>query len=160
LASPIEIVLDVNIYVDVLGEPTVFPEISEVPPRTGNDSADALSVIFDSENYQLFLSPHIIRNIQEVLLEVGASNAKIEEYLKFIVELVLETDGAVVEPKREVFHLKDHEDNYILDLVKAVDAKILVTRDNELLAESPWNGRLILHPADFVKRHIQSAKNW
>jgi predicted nucleic acid-binding protein len=44
--------------------------------------------------------------------------------------------------------------------VKAVDAKILVTRDNDLISESPWNGRLIMHPADFVNRHIQSSNNW
>jgi predicted nucleic acid-binding protein len=160
LANPIEIVLDINIYADVVGAQAVFPEIAEVPPRSGNDSADALSVIFDSERYQLFLSPHIVRNLQEIFTEKGVSPDLIERYLNFIIELVLETDGAVVEPPRVVFDLKDHEDNFILDLVKAVDAKILVTRDNELLAESPWNGRLILHPADFVKRHIKSSNDW
>lgn len=160
MASRVEIVLDINVYADVIGAKTVFPEIQEVPPRSGNDSADALSVIFDSERYQLFLSPHIIRNIQEVLTEQGISSQRIEEYLKFIVDLVLETDGSVLEPLRTVFELKDHEDNYILDLVKAVDAKILITRDNELLAESPWNGRLILHPAEFVDRHVQAQTNW
>jgi putative PIN family toxin of toxin-antitoxin system len=146
--------------VDVLGAPATFPEIPEVPPRSGNDAADVLSIIFDSERYQLFLSPHIIRNIQEVFLEQGISPSRIEEYLKFIVELVMESEGAVVEPERTVFELDDHEDNYILDLVKAVNAKILITRDNELLELSPWNGRLILHPAEFVKRHLQSFENW
>lgn len=160
MARQIEIVLDVNVYVDVLGEPVSFPEFHEVPPRSGNDATDVLSIIFDSERYQLYLSPHIIRNIQEVFLEKGVSTSRLEEYLKFIVELVLDTNGSVVEPPRKVFQLKDHEDNYILDLVKAVDAKILITRDNELLEQSPWNGRLILHPAEFVKRHIQSFENW
>ena len=160
MVNPIEIVLDVNIYADVVGAEAVFPEIMEVPPRSGNDSADVLSVIFDSERYQLFLSPHIVRNLQVIFVEKDVNPELIEKYLNFLVELVLETDGAVVEPPRTVFDLKDHEDNFILDLVKAVDAKILVTRDNELIAESPWNGRLIMHPADFVKRHIKSSNNW
>ena len=160
MVSRIEIVLDINIYADVIGSKTVFPEIPEIPPRSGNDSADALSVIFDAERYQLYLSPHIIRNLQDIFMEQGYSPELIERYLNFIVELVLETEGAVVEPPRTVFDLKDHEDNYILDLVKAVDAKILVTRDNDLISESPWNGRLIMHPADFVNRHIQSSNNW
>lgn len=160
MANRVEIVLDVNIYADVIGAPSVFPEIPEVPPRSGNDSADALSVIFDSERYQLFLSPHIITNLKEIFIDQNFSPALVEKYLKFIVELVVETDGAVIEPHRTVFELKDHEDNYILDLVKAVDAKILVTRDNELLEKNPWNGRLILHPAQFVKRHIETKKGW
>lgn len=160
MVNRVEIVLDINVYADVIGAPSAFPEIQEVPPRSGNDSADALSVIFDSERYQLFLSPHIIRNLQEIFLEQHFTTELIETYLKFIVELVLETEGAVVEPTRAVFDLKDHEDNYILDLVKAVDAKILITRDNELLEQNPWNGRLIIHPAEFVKQHIQSTQNW
>jgi predicted nucleic acid-binding protein len=160
LANHIEIVLDVNIYADVIGATSVFPEIQEVPPRSGNDSADALSIVFDAQRYQLYLSPHIIRNLQEIFLEQNYSPELIEKYLNFIVELVLETGGAVVQPPRTVFDLKDHEDNYILDLVKAVDAKILITRDNELLAESPWNGRLIIHPADFVARHLESSRIW
>ena len=143
-----------------MGRSSVFPEIQEVPPRSGNDSADALSIIFDSARYRLFLSPHIIRNLQEIFLEQNFTPNLIETYLKFIVELVLETDGAVVDPPRDVFDLKDHEDNYILDLVKAVDAKILITRDNGLLEQNPWNGRLIVHPADFVKRHLQSNRIW
>ncbi len=160
MANHIEIVLDVNIYADVIGATSVFPEIQEVPPRSGNDSADALSIVFDAQRYQLYLSPHIIRNLQEIFLEQNYSPELIEKYLNFIVELVLETGGAVVQPPRTVFDLKDHEDNYILDLVKAVDAKILITRDNELLAESPWNGRLIIHPADFVARHLESSRIW
>ena len=160
MASRVEIVLDINVYADVIGASSVFPEIQEVPPRSGNDSADALSVIFDSERYQLFLSPHIIQNLQEIFLEQDFTPELIETYLKFIVELVLETEGSVVLPPRTVFDLKDHEDNYILDLVKAVDAKILITRDNELLDQSPWNGRLIIHPAEFVKQHLKTTKAW
>lgn len=93
-------------------------------------------------------------------MDQGASPELIEKYLNFLVQLVAETDGAVVDPPRLVFDLKDHEDNYMLDLVKAVDAKILITRDNELMAESPWNGRLIMHPADFVNRHFQTFNVW
>lgn len=157
----IEVVLDINVYVDaVLGKTSTFPEFAEVPPKSGNYSTDTLSVIFDHDKYRLYLSPHILLNLQKVLLTQGVKAATVEKYLAFLLELAAQSCGSVIEPPRTVSELNDHEDNYILDLVKAVDAKFLVTWDNELLDESPWNGRLILDPKKFINRHLNSLNTW
>ena len=99
-------------------------------------------------------------NLQQVILDQGFQPETVQKYLEFVVELALQSGGGVLEPPRAVSHLKDHEDNYILDLVKAVNAKVLLTWDNELIDESPWNGRLIMNPKTFISHHLNSLNAW
>lgn len=115
---------------------------------------DAFSLAYDGELFELFCSPHILKNSVIALERLGLSPALVEKYMATIVELVYFSGGSVVEPKRQIFEISDHEDNYVFDLVKAVDAWVLVTSDRELLNFSPWNGRLIMAPRDFVLRSI------
>ena len=147
------VVFDVNIYIDAfdLGK-LAFPFLDKVPPRSKNSALDAFSLAFDGELFRLFISPHIIRNIGKVMAKHGQSEGAMAKALEAVVDIVHFSGGSVVEPARLVNDSADFEDNLILDLVKTVDAMILVTWDKELLAMNPWRHRLIMSPRDFVER--------
>ena len=86
---------------------------------------------------------------------MGLSAELIGEIIETLVEVVQLSGGSVVEPERSVFEVKDFEDNLILDLVKAVDAQVVVTSDRDLLELNPWNGRLVMTPRSFVEHVIR-----
>lgn len=149
------VVFDVNIYLDyLLGDDGSWPLIPTVPPSTGNPSADAFALAYDSR-FRLYASPHILRNVRRVLLAAGRSAALADEFVAEIKEMCDFSGGAVVQPAGLDHGIKDFEDNTIVSLAKdpAVDALIIVTRDSDLLdLGGAFHGRLIMHPADFVRR--------
>ena len=157
MAAPkLRVVFDINVLVDAfVGEDSSFPLISEVPPATSNSAADAFSLAYDGVNFSLYVSPHILRYSRRVLENLGLGPDTVKEMLEVLVELVHLSGGSVVDPARSVFDIKDFEDNLILDLVKAIDAQVLVTSDWDLLDHNPWNGRLILTPFKFVEYLIR-----
>ena len=155
-APKIRVVFDVNVFVDALvGPDSTFPLIREVPPTTTNAAMDAFSLAYDGFNFALYVSPHILRNAGRVFELAGLSAGVTAEVLQTLVEIVHFSGGSVVDPERAVFDVKDFEDNLVLDLVKAVDAQVVVTSDRDLIGLNPWNGRLILNPRDFVQHIIR-----
>ena len=157
IAAGTAVVFDVNVYLDyILGDEGSWPLLPEVPPATTNPSADAVSLAFASK-FRLFASPHILRNIARVMKTVGQSSEIIDEYIALIVDMCEFSSGAVVEPEARDHGVSDYEDNLIVSLARdpLVDAMIIVSSDSDLLDLGPaWNGRLIMRPADFVRRAI------
>ena len=152
----IRVVFDINLFVDAFaGADSAFPVIKEVPPATSNSASDCFSLAFDGNNFALYVSPHILRNTKRVFSAMGLSTELIAEIIETLVEVVHFSGGSVVEPERSVFEVKDFEDNLILDLVKAVDAQVVVTSDRDLLELNPWNGRLVMTPRSFVEHVIR-----
>ncbi len=153
------VVFDINVLVNALvGPASTFPLIAAIPPSTENAAADCLSVMFDAEEFCLYLSPHILRNTARVLSLLGLSDALAEDYVEAILDISADSGGQVIDPPRTVFDVHDFEDNLVLDLVVATDSLILVTDDTDLTELNPWNGRLILRPRDFIERVVQSRR--
>ncbi|MFE6967007.1 putative toxin-antitoxin system toxin component, PIN family [Agromyces sp. NPDC057679] len=151
-------VFDVHVYINAaIGPDSEYPLIKEVPPSTSNASADCLSIAFDGD-YELYISPHIIKNISRVLGAVGWSEAQVKEYLEFIAEVVSYSGGAVIDPPRVAHSSRDHEDNLILDLVAEVEADVLVSDDTDLTPLSPWRATPILRPHQFVERVVRERR--
>ncbi|NRG42582.1 PIN domain-containing protein [Rathayibacter sp. VKM Ac-2835] len=154
------VVFDIHIYVNALvGPGSEFPRIVEVPPGTGNSAADCLSLAFDGDDFRLFVSPHILRNLTRVLSELGLSAELIEGYLQTVLELVEVSGGATLDPPRKCFDVEDYEDNLIVDLSLACDATLIVSDDTDLTDLSPWHGRMpIVRPHVFVARMVQARR--
>ena len=153
------VLFDINVYVNALvGPDSTFPLIAEIPPSTGNASADCVSSAMDADEFQLHASPHILTNTARVLKTLGISDALAADYIEAILDIVSGSGGKVIDPPRAVFDVHDFEDNLVLDLVVAIDAPLLVSDDTDLTKLNPWNGRLILRPHEFVTRVVQSRR--
>lgn len=153
------VVFDIHVFVNALmGKDSTFPLILGIPPSSPNPAADCLSIAFDADEFRLFVSPHILRNTARIIGSLGVSAATVESYLVAIVQIVADSGGQVIDPSRSVFDVNDYEDNLILDLVVAADARILVSDDTDLTSLNPWNGRLIMRPHRFVERVVQSRR--
>lgn len=157
-SNRLRVVFDVNIYVDAISHASSkFPYLSSLPPKTENSAADCLSLALDDEDFELYISPHILLNTAKVLRdEIGVAPKRVEAILTAFTEIVHCTQGSIVDPKRMNHDQKDFEDNLVLDLVRETESLILVTSDNELLRQNPWNGRLILRPNKFVEQIMRA----
>lgn len=161
MTSPLPaVVFDINVFIDAfLGADSEWPLLESVPPTTSNASADCISLAFDAEDFRLVVSPHILKNIGTVLRREGLSAELTASWIAAAVDIVELTGGVVIDPERQVFDVKDHEDNLILDLALACDAILVVSNDTDLTSLSPWHGRLpILRPRDFVLRMVQNRR--
>jgi putative PIN family toxin of toxin-antitoxin system len=158
--EPTAVVFDVNLFVNAMvGTDSSYPLFFEVPPTTSNPASDCLSLIFDADEFSLFVSPHILKNTSRVLVEkFKVSKDAAIAYINAITEMVTWSGGAIVDPPRNVHEVNDFEDNLILDLVVDVDALILVTDDTDLTELNPWNGRLLIRPRTFVERAVRSRQ--
>jgi predicted nucleic acid-binding protein len=154
----LRVVFDINVYVDAIaGSDSTYPYLSAVPPRSSNDAADCLSLALDGEDFELYISPHILSNTSRVLqTEMNVKSKTVGAILTGITEIVHLTGGSIVDPERLNHDQKDFEDNLILDLFRTTEALVLVTSDQALLQQSPWNGRLILSPRRFVEQVIRT----
>jgi predicted nucleic acid-binding protein len=111
----------------------------------------------DGEDFELYISPHILSNTSRVLqTEMNVKAKTVGAILTGITEIVHLTGGSIVDPQRLNHDQKDFEDNLILDLVRTTEALILVTSDVVLLDQNPWSGRLIVSPRRFVEQVIRS----
>jgi predicted nucleic acid-binding protein len=153
-------VFDINVWVTgVAGPGTTYPYLPLVPPTGENSSADCMSLAFDGESFQIFISPHIIRNAYRVLVEAGVSQLTAQRFIDEIVEIVHLSGGSVVEPKREAVELKDFEDNLILDLAIQTSAQVIVTRDLEFQRKSGLRGIAIVDPKTFLNLALSSISD-
>jgi len=157
MTDPVRVVFDVHLYVNNLaGADAQWPVVAEVPPGSGNASADAIAIVFDNPGaYSLFASPHIIGNTVRVLAAHGFDTPLVTTYLAAIEEIIADSNGGVCDPGpvRDLGS-PDHEDNHILALALAVDADLVVSDDTDLTTLSPWLGRPIIRPRQFVQRFV------
>jgi predicted nucleic acid-binding protein len=158
MPNSLRVVFDVNVFIDALvGRRSTFPVIEEIPPASGNWAADCISLAFDGADFQLYCSPHIINNMARVFrAHMGLSDNFVAISVEAVSDIVHQSGGSILEPKRHTTESKDFEDNLILDLVIAVNADVLVTNDQGLLNMTPWHGRLIMHPQEFVERVVRA----
>jgi putative PIN family toxin of toxin-antitoxin system len=158
MPNSLRVVFDVNVYINAfVGSESTFPLIEVVPPTSGNWAADAISLAFDGEDFKLFASPHIMRNLVRVLKKsLGVQDRRVEMASLAVTEIVHQSGGSIIEPARHSSENRDFEDNLILDLAVAVDALVVVTNDADLLEMNPSNGRLFLTPKDFVTRVVRA----
>lgn len=153
------VVFDINVFLGaLLGPDSSWPELKPLPPASENAAIDCLSLAFDAESFQLFVSEHILSNIARVLGTEGMTDTLISRFLETILEIVDYTGGMVFEPSVRDWGVGDFEDNHLLSLLTAADADVLVTDDADLTQLNPWNGRLILRPHEFVNRMLHSRR--
>ena len=88
--------------------------------------------------------------------EIKINSKTVGSILTGFTEIVHCTGGAIIDPERTNLDQKDFEDNLVLDLVRHTESLLLVTSDQELLQQNPWNGRLILSPRRFVEQIVRS----
>jgi len=161
MPEPIRLVFDVHLYVNnVTGPDAQWPMVAQVPPASGNPSADAISLVFDGPGrFALFASPHIFRNTARVLEADGLSAAFVVTYMTAIAEIITDSGGDVRDPGpvRDLGS-RDFGDNHILALALAVDADITVSDDADLTQLSPWRGRPILRPRDFIGQVLRFTR--
>lgn len=157
--SPQPIVFDVNVFIDavVTGQDS-FEFWPSPPPTSGHYAADCVGIVNDAVEFSLWLSPHVLTNVERVL-EVSAAEGgfgwdpePIEEYLSVLVEIAAASGGGVLEPAEAVTDCPDYEDNRILELALAARAVLIVSNDSDLLHMTPWRGIPILSPHDLAVR--------
>jgi predicted nucleic acid-binding protein len=157
------VVYDINVLVTAAATGnSPFRSWPSPPPTSGNASADCLGVANDAAEFSLWLSPHILRNVERILVELFKwEEMKAAAYLTALVAIAEHSEGDVVDPPRAVHDCPDHEDNLILDLAAEVGALLVVSNDVDLISMSPWRGTPIITPdvfrqkVDGMRRHAR-----
>lgn len=150
------VTFDVNVFIAaVAGGHDDFHSWPSPPPVRGNLAANAVGIVNDAREFALWVSPHILRNVVRVLVDVDGfawdlDDAK--EYAELIVEIADASGGGVVDPEPSITDCPDHEDNRILECAAASDSVLIVSNDDDLTSMSPWRGTPIIHVMDFVQR--------
>jgi hypothetical protein len=120
---PAAVVYDINVLVTAAASGnSPFRSWPSPPPVSGNASADCLGIIVDAAEFALWLSPHIITNIDRILAQLFKwAQPQIDAYLR-AVGMAAEHSGAgiVADVPRTVHDCPDHEDNLILNLTVEV----------------------------------------
>jgi predicted nucleic acid-binding protein len=136
-----------------------FEEWPSPPPKRASAAAECVGIANDAEEFVLWVSPHILHNVERVLAEVfGWAPDQAERYTNRLREVARRSGGAEVEPKEvspgiRIADCPDFEDNRILELASVVDAHLIVSNDKEhLIPMSPWRGTPIITDAEFVAR--------
>jgi len=152
---PTVVVFDVNVLVSAAASGnSPFRSWPSPPPVSGNPSADCLGVVVDAAEFALWLSPHILTNVDRVLAELFKwAQPEIDAYLTAVVAAAEHSGGGLaLDMPRTVSECADHEDNLILDLAAEVGAFIVGSNDTDLLSMSPWRGTPIIEPSAFASK--------
>ncbi|MBA9002606.1 PIN domain-containing protein [Thermomonospora cellulosilytica] len=160
---PTPVVYDVNVLVTAAAcGNSPFRSWPSPPPTSGNASADCVGIANDAAEFSLWLSPHILLNVERVLSQLFKwEQEPIDAYLAALTAIAEQSGGEVVDPPRTVHDCSDHEDNLILDLAAEVGALLVVSNDIDLLSLSPWRGTPIVTPevfrqkVDGMRRHVR-----
>jgi len=153
------VIFDVNVFIDavVTGQDS-FESWPSPLPTSGHYAADCVGIANDAVEFSLWLSPHVLTNIERVLETPEAGGGfewdpePIEEYLSVLVEIADASGGGVLEPDEAVTDCPDYEDNRILELALAAQAVLIVSNDSDLLHMTSWRGIPVLSPRDFAAR--------
>jgi len=164
---PAAVVYDVNVLVTAVASGnSPFRSWPSPPPVSGNPSADCVGIIVDAAEFSLWLSPHVLSNVERVLTELFKwERTRADAYTTTLLAAAEHSGGGLIEDApRTVRDCPDHEDNLILDLAAETGALILVSNDMDLLAMSPWRGTPILEPRAFaakvdgMRRHARRTR--
>lgn len=168
LASvPTAVVYDVNLLVTaVAAGNSPFRSWPSPPPVSGNPSADCVGIIVDAAEFSLWLSPHILSNVERVLTELLKwEPSQADAYTQTLMTAAEHSGGGLIsDVPRTVHDCPDHEDNLILDLAAEVGALVVVSNDTDLLSMSPWRGTPIIEPkaiaakVDAMRRHARRGR--
>jgi predicted nucleic acid-binding protein len=153
--APVAVVYDLNVLVTAVASGnSPFRSWPSPPPVSGNPAADCIGVIVDAAEFALWLSPHILANVDRVLADLFKwARDQIDSYLTALVAAADHSGGGVVsQVPRAVNECPDYEDNLILDLAVEVGALIVVSNDTDLLSMSPWRGTPIIEPTAFAAK--------
>jgi putative PIN family toxin of toxin-antitoxin system len=104
------------------------------------------------DDYELVLSPAIIREILEVLHRPGlrAKFAHITQ-LNIVRVIALFEQARVVEPQDVPSVSRDPAENKFLACAKVAEAEYLVTEDKDLLVLEAYAGSRICQPVEFIE---------
>jgi hypothetical protein len=96
--APAAVVYDINVLVTAAaGGNSPFRSWPSPPPVSGNASADCLGIIVDAAEFALWLSPHIITNIDRILAQLFKwAQPQIDAYLRAIVMAAEHSGGGIV----------------------------------------------------------------
>ncbi|TDC97284.1 PIN domain-containing protein [Actinomadura sp. 7K507] len=156
---PAPVVYDINVLVTAAATGnSPFRSWPSPPPTSGNSSADCLGVANDAVEFSLWLSPHILRNIERILVDLFKwEEGQAGAYLTALVAIAEHSEGDVVDPPRTVHDCPDHEDNLFLDLATEVGALLVVSNDADLISMSPWRGTPIVTP-DIFRQKVEGMR--
>ncbi|XVQ11367.1 PIN domain-containing protein [Spirillospora sp. CA-255316] len=161
MTTPVVYDIDVLVTAAASGN-SPFRSWPSPPPTSGNASADCLGIANDAAEFSLWLSPHILRNVERVLLELFKwEEEQTTAYLAALVAITEHSGGYVIDPPRTVHDCPDHEDILILDLANDIGALLVVSNDVDLISMSPWRGTPIITPevfrqkVDGMRRHAR-----
>jgi len=150
------VTLDVNVLVGAVVEGnSAFWSWPSPPPLSAFPASDCVGILNDGQEFALWMSPHVLRNVLRVLTDAGGyawTANRAEEYAKALVEIVETSGGHVIEPGVHVSDCFDYEDNRILELALASSSVLIVSSDAHLLDMSPWRGIPIVRPREFASR--------
>lgn len=151
---PQPIVYDVNVFVNAaLSDPDRLLEWPVLPSRGDVPDADCIGVINDAREFSLYVSEHILSNVEKVLhSKFGWDPEDAMDYTDLIVEIASESGGGYVDRTVSSEYCKDEEDRNILSLASDVGAVAIVSEDADLTELSPWKGRPILRSHEFADR--------
>ena len=150
------VTFDVNALVGAVVEGnSTFWSWPSPPPTGPYPAAECIGIVNDAQEFSLWLSPHIVRNVIRVLVDPAGFRwpaERAEEYAGVLVEIARASGGQIVEPGIWVSDCPDHEDNRILELALTGNAALIVSSDHHLLEMSPWQGIPIIRPSHFTRR--------
>lgn len=164
---PTAVVYDVNLLVTAVASGnSPFRSWPSPPPVSGNPSADCVGIIADAAEFSLWLSPHIMSNVERVLTDLLKwEPPQASAYTETLIAAADHSGGGLIDDvPRTVHDCPDHGDNLILDLAAEAGALIVVSNDTDLLAMSPWRGTPILDPkafaakVDAMRRHARRRR--
>jgi putative PIN family toxin of toxin-antitoxin system len=104
-----------------------------------------------ADDYELVLSPAIVREVLEVLHRPRL-RAKFPQIAKLNIAriIALFEQALVVDPQDIPSVSRDPEDDKFLACARSAEAKYLVTEDNDLLVLEDFEGTRICRPAEFI----------
>src|SRR5574342_635722 len=83
------VVFDINVYVyAIASNDTDWPYLRRLPPASENSEADCLSLALDGEDFRLYASPHILKNIGRLLREAGLPPELTERWVRELVDII------------------------------------------------------------------------
>ena len=134
----LKIILDTNAILSA----TVFGGMAEI-----------IIDLIVGNKLQLFISPHLIKEVLEKLNKFKASETSITKTMT-----ILEV-GELVIPNIKITVCRDPKDNYLLELAESSKADYIVTRDKDLLElrNQRWKDTKITKPEEFLV-YLRSKK--
>lgn len=158
----VHVVFDVNVFVDaVTTDHADFASFPSPPPLNDDELfAACVGIVNDAREVSLFLSEHVLDTLRHVLnTTYGWDEEHLDDYEDVLLEAAKASGGGLLEVETSVTECGDPEDDNILALALDADAEIIVSNDTDLTSMSPWRGRAIMTPREFVQRiHVVRTK--